>query len=138
MVAIAAVSVLSVQAASSALDRSTSVAPSWSAHWLQANPGQPLVLILDPGKAATCFVGLKGPSGADSVGWRFQPGGHRLSLTLLTHPDAVAGQWLMRASCQRHGSRAHSASVRVAVPAPGGTGLLAAHGDMRVQVLAGQ
>jgi hypothetical protein len=130
----AAVSVLSAQAA---LDRSSAIAPVWSAHWIQANPGQPLVLILDPGRAATCFVGLHGPSGAHSVGWRFQPGGHRLSLTLLTHPDAVAGQWLLRASCQRQGSRASSARALISVPAPGGTGLLAAHGDMRVQVLSG-
>jgi len=137
VVAIAAMSVLTVNAASSALNRFSAVGPSWSARWIQANPGEPLVLILDPGRAAICFVGLKGPSGASSVGWRFQPGGHRLSLTVLTHPDALAGQWSLRASCQRHGTRANSSTVLVSVPAPGGTAQLAAHGDMRVQVLPG-
>jgi hypothetical protein len=121
--------------AGAAVDRASAAKPSWSAHWLQANPGQPLVLRLTPGKASTCFVGLHGPSNASSVGWRFQPGGDRLTLTLLTHADAKAGPWVLRASCQRKGSPAHTASVVIAVPGPGGAGLLAAHGDMRVQRL---
>ena len=133
----AGATVLSAQAASSSFDGSSAAVPTWSAHWIQANPGLPLVLILNPGRAAICFVGVHGPSGAQPVGWRFQPGGHRLSLTLLTHADAIAGQWKVRASCEGHGSRAQSASVLVSVPAPGGTGPLAAHGDMRVQLLAG-
>jgi hypothetical protein len=124
---IAGTGVLSAGAAS---DRATAL-PSWSAKWLQANPGQPLVVRLTPGKG-TCFVGLHGPNGARPVGWRFQPGGHRLTLTLLTHADAEAGQWVLRASCQGPGAGAHAASVLIAVPAPGGSGPLAAHGDMRV------
>ena len=133
--AAAGVAAAGVLSAGAAFGSSSPAAPVWSAHWLQANPGQPLVLHLDPGKATTCFVGLRAPGGTDSVGWRFQPGGHRLGLTLLTHADASAGQWLLRASCQRRGSRARSASVVIAVPAPGGAGVLAAHGDMRVQRL---
>jgi hypothetical protein len=110
--------------------------PTFSDHWIQATPGKPLVTTLDPGKAAVCFVGLHGPKGQRAVGWRFQPAGHRLTLTLLTESGAKAGQWELRASCQRYGGKAHQATVLVAVPPPGGTGVLAAHGDMRVQVLA--
>ena len=111
------------------------LSPTWSAQWIQANPGQPLVLILNPRTAAVCFVGLRGPQGVRSVGWRFQPGGHRLGLTLLTHVDATAGSWVLSALCQRRGAPRHTATVTISVPAPGGSNVLAAHGDMRVQLL---
>lgn len=113
------------------------VSPRWSAHWLQANPGQPLVLILDPRGATVCFVGLRGPVGGHAVGWRFQPGGHRLSLTLLTHADAAAGSWVLWGLCQRPGTKGHTATVTISVPAPGGSNVLVTHGDMRVQLLSG-
>lgn len=136
VVAVAVVaSVLSVQAAFSASGRSSAATPVWSDHWIQATPGKPLVTTLDPGRAAVCFVGLQGPKGEKAVGWRFQPAGHRLTLTLLTQSGAKAGQWMLRASCQRYGGHATSATVLLAVPPPGGTGVLAAHGDMRVQIL---
>jgi hypothetical protein len=114
-----------------------STAPTWSSKWVQANPGQPLVLILDPRAARLCFVGLHSSKGFHAVGWRFIPGGHRLSLTLLTHADASGGSWVLSASCQRLGANAHSAKVTISVPSPGGDGVLAAHGDMRVQLLPG-
>jgi hypothetical protein len=114
------------------------VSPAWSAEWVQANPGQPLVLILNPNAAAVCFVGLHGPQGVKPVGWRFQPGGHRLSLTLLTRAGAAAGSWTLSALCQGRRGGGRSTSVTIAVPSPGGTGVLAAHGDMRVQLLPGQ
>ena len=111
------------------------LSPTWSAQWIQANPGQPLVLILNPRTAAICFVGLRGPQGVHSVGWRFQPGGHRLSLTLLTHADATVGSWVLSAFCRRRGAAGHAATVTISVPAPGGSNVLAAHGDMRVHLL---
>ena len=111
------------------------LSPTWSAQWIQANPGQPLVLILNPRAARVCFVGLHGPQGVHPVGWRFQPGGHPLSLTLLTHADATAGSWTLSALCQRRGATGHPATVTISVPAPGGSNVLAAHGDMRVQLL---
>ena len=111
------------------------LSPTWSAQWIQANPGQPLVLILNPRAARVCFVGLHGPQGVHSVGWRFQPGGHPLSLTLLTHADATAGSWILSALCQRRGAAGRTAKVTISVPAPGGASVLAAHGDMRVQLL---
>src|SRR5689334_18976175 len=72
--------------------------PTWSAQWLQANPGQPLVLILNPRDAKVCFVALHSSQASPPVAWRFSPGGHRLRLTLLTHADAVAGTWVVSAS----------------------------------------
>ena len=111
---------------------------TWSAQWVQANPGDPLVLILNPRAAEVCFVGLDGPQGVQPVGWRFQPGGHRLSLTLLTRTGAAAGSWRLSALCQRRGVRGRTTSVTISVPSPGGSGVLAAHGDMRVQFLPGR
>ena len=111
------------------------LSPRWSAQWLQANPGQPLVLILNPRAARVCFVGLRGPQGVRPVGWRFQLGGHLLSLTLLTRADATAGSWILSARCQRRGATGHTATVTISVPAPGGSNVLAAHSDMRVQLL---
>jgi hypothetical protein len=143
LAAVGAVSTMTVEA--SAANRhlsvgtsgSRSTAPTWSAQWLQANPGQPLVLILNPRAAKICFVGLRGPQGAHPVGWRFDPAGHRLSLTLLTHTDATAGTWVLSASCQRTGVKSRTAKVTISVPSPGGPGVLAAHGDMRVEPLSG-
>src|SRR5689334_8824651 len=106
LVGVGVVSTMTVEA--SASDRQISVGgsgsrsttPTWSAQWLQANPGQPLVVILSPRAARICFVGLEGPQRAHGVGWRFSPAGHRLSITLLTHADAAAGTWVLSASCQ--------------------------------------
>jgi hypothetical protein len=109
--------------------------PTWSAQRIEANPGQPFSVILDPGQATVCFVGLRGPNRAAPVGWRFQPSGHRLNITLLTHADAASGEWTLRASCQHVGGTAPSATVTISVPATGGGGVLAAHGDMRVALL---
>lgn len=109
--------------------------PTWSAQWLQANPGQPLVLILNPRGAKVCFVALRSSQASPPVAWRFSPGGHRLRLTLLTHADAAAGTWVVSASCQRAGVKARTTKVTISVPSPGGSGVLAAHGDMRVQIL---
>jgi hypothetical protein len=143
LVSVGVVSTIAVEA--SASDRQMSVGasgirsttPTWSAEWLQANPGQPLVVILNPRSAKICFVGLQGPQSAHPVGWRFSPAGHRLSLTLLTHADATAGSWVLSASCQGRGAKNRTAKVTISVPSPGGSGVLAAHGDMRVGLLSG-
>jgi len=139
---VGAVSTMTVDASAATRHMSTgasgsrSTIPTWSAQWLQANPGQPLVLILNPRAAKVCFVALQGPQSAHPVGWRFNPGGHRLSLTLLTHADATARTWVLSASCQRTGVKNRTAKVTISVPTPGGPGVLAAHGDMRVELLA--
>jgi hypothetical protein len=113
----------------------TADAPRWVVTTPRISPGQPASFVLDPSGSHLCWIGLYGPGAEPTVGWRFKADGRRLRLTLLTRSDASPGIWRLEAVCKRYGGKSFAAAVTTTVPAGPGQGLLAEHGDMRVEVV---